>query len=170
MFKKLENGFLDLISFVKKKFEELFPDIYASLQSATEKTLKGVDVRSNASPADIKARPQAVERSMGSGAESKFREIEIPSIDNFENLNSGVKSTKELPKKAAGGVINEPSIAGEAGPEAVVPLPNGGKIPVKLDLSDMTSLLEKQTRQNDEILRYLRDSVDVQERIYSVQS
>jgi hypothetical protein len=81
-----------------------------------------------------------------------------------------IRRGEGLPEKAAGGVVNEPSIAGEAGPEAVVPLPNGGKIPVKLDLSDMTSLLEKQTRQNDEILRYLRDSVDVQERIYSVQS
>jgi tetratricopeptide (TPR) repeat protein len=172
MLKKIENGFLDLIGFIKKKFEELFPELFASIKSASEQSLKGEGIRRDVSPA-YQVRPQVQERSYGSGAGSNIsniRELEIPSFDNFENLDSGVKSTRELPKKASGGVVNEPSIAGEAGPEAVVPLPNGGKIPVKLDLSPMISLLERHTKQNDEILRYLRDSVDVQERIYSAQS
>lgn len=37
-----------------------------------------------------------------------------------------------LPKMAVGGITNGPSIAGEAGPEAVVPLPNGRSIPVTI--------------------------------------
>lgn len=170
MFKKLENGFIELIGFIKKKFEELFPELFASIKSVDEKTLKGAGYRQDAEPG-AQVRPQAQERrSFGSGAASKFqeREIELPSINNFEN--SEIKGTDKLPKKAAGGIVDEPSIAGEAGPEAVIPLPNGGRVPVKLDMSAMTSLLEKQTKQNEEILRYLRDSVEVQERIYSVQS
>lgn len=170
MFKKLENGFIELIGFIKKKFEELFPELFASIKSVDEKTLKGAGYRQDAEP-NSQARPQAQERrSSGSGAESKFRELEIPSLEQFENMDNGIPKAGNLPKKAAGGVVNEPSIAGEAGPEAVIPLPNGGKVPVKLDMSAMTSLLEKQTKQNEEILRYLRDSVEVQERIYSVQS
>jgi hypothetical protein len=74
------------------------------------------------------------------------------------------------PRRAGGGIVTEPSIAGEAGPEAVVPLINGGRIPVNLDLGPLTALLERQTRQNDEIMRYLRESVEIQERIYSVQA
>jgi hypothetical protein len=171
MFKKLENGFIELIGFIKKKFEELFPELFASIKSVDEKTLKGAGYRQDAEPG-AQVRPQAQERrSAGSGAESKFREPDL-SFDRFDNVDVDNKLPKagNLPKKAAGGIVDEPSIAGEAGPEAVIPLPNGGRVPVKLDMSAMTSLLEKQTRQNEEILRYLRDSVEVQERIYSVQS
>lgn len=155
MLKKLENGFLELIDFVKKGFKDLFPDLYASIKSANEQTLKGMSLREAAEPSN-RASPREPTRgfSGGSGAAGRFRELEIP----------------DLPQKASGGVVNSPSIAGEAGPEAVIPLPNGGKIPINLDMSALTSLLEKQTQQNEQILRYLRDSVDVQERIYSVQS
>jgi hypothetical protein len=37
---------------------------------------------------------------------------------------------------AKGGITQGPSIAGEAGPEAVVPLPDGKAIPVRIDLRD----------------------------------
>jgi hypothetical protein len=37
---------------------------------------------------------------------------------------------------AKGGITQGPSIAGEAGPEAVVPLPDGKTIPVRIDLND----------------------------------
>ena len=54
---------------------------------------------------------------------------------------------------AKGGITNGLSIAGEAGPEAVVPLPDGRTIPVKIDMSDMTGKL-------DEMVRLLRDQLD----------
>lgn len=41
-----------------------------------------------------------------------------------------------LPKFADGGVTRGPSIAGEAGPEAVIPLPNGNNIPVTMQGTD----------------------------------
>lgn len=59
-----------------------------------------------------------------------------------------------------GGVTKGPSIAGEAGAEAVVPLPDGRTIPVRMDMSEMTSKLEemisllKDQRDNSEKLLY----------------
>ncbi|KQP04884.1 hypothetical protein ASF28_18835 [Methylobacterium sp. Leaf99] len=47
----------------------------------------------------------------------------------IETLFSG---GSPLPKYAGGGVTNQPSIFGEAGPEAAVPLPDGRRIPVTL--------------------------------------
>ncbi|MDZ4382800.1 MAG: tape measure protein [Parvibaculum sp.] len=44
-----------------------------------------------------------------------------------------------MPALAGGGVTRGVSIAGEAGPEAVVPLPDGRKIPVDLRLPDLSA-------------------------------
>jgi hypothetical protein len=41
-----------------------------------------------------------------------------------------------LPMKASGGITNQPSIFGEAGWEAAVPLPDGRTIPVTLSMPD----------------------------------
>lgn len=43
----------------------------------------------------------------------------------------------------SGGITNGVSIAGEAGPEAVIPLPDGRSIPVTLDISSMVRILEE---------------------------
>lgn len=59
-----------------------------------------------------------------------------------------------------GGVTNGPSLAGEAGPEAVVPLPDGRTIPVKMDTAELVSKLEemllvmKEQRDNSERMLY----------------
>jgi len=60
--------------------------------------------------------------------------------DDFEKgfdqqfQDSGALNSGSAPKKryATGGVADQPSIFGEAGPEAAVPLPDGSKIPVQL--------------------------------------
>jgi hypothetical protein len=62
-----------------------------------------------------------------------------------------------LPKMAKGGITNGLSIAGEAGPEAVIPLPDGRSVPVKMDLAE---LIEK----FDEMLDIMRDHKDVSEK------
>ncbi|OZB10702.1 MAG: hypothetical protein B7X67_06060 [Rhizobiales bacterium 39-66-18] len=41
-----------------------------------------------------------------------------------------------MPKFAGGGVARRPSIFGEAGPEAAVPLPDGRRIPVEMRMGD----------------------------------
>ena len=47
---------------------------------------------------------------------------------------------QELPMMARGGITKGISIAGEAGPEAVVPLPDGRTIPVTIKLSDAAAM------------------------------
>jgi len=52
----------------------------------------------------------------------------------------------QMPKMAAGGITSGPSIAGEAGAEAVVPLPDGRAIPVSIVSGsvgkDQTAMIE----------------------------
>lgn len=55
---------------------------------------------------------------------------------------------------AKGGIADRPSIAGEAGPEAVVPLPDGRSIPVSVDNSSVVDRLE-------EMISLLRDQLSV---------
>ena len=61
---------------------------------------------------------------------------------------------------AKGGITEGPSIAGEAGPEAVVPLPDGRSIPVKMDVSEMVSKLE-------EMISVMKDQRDISERTFT---
>lgn len=64
---------------------------------------------------------------------------------------------------AKGGITNGVSIAGEAGPEAVIPLPDGRTIPVRMDMSEMVNKLE-------EMVDLLRDQRDNSEKmLYAVQ-
>ena len=69
-----------------------------------------------------------------------------------------------MPQKADGGIVNSPSIAGEAGPEAVIPLKNGG-IPLDINFSEMLAELRDQTLFARELLDQMRDSKDIQQQI-----
>ena len=64
---------------------------------------------------------------------------------------------------AKGGVTDGVSIAGEAGPEAVIPLPDGRTVPVKMDTGDLVSKLE-------EMIKIMRDQHDTSERILIASS
>jgi hypothetical protein len=63
-----------------------------------------------------------------------------------------------LEKFAKGGVTSGPSLAGEAGPEAVVPLPDGRTIPVKMDFSELVEKFE-------EMIQVMKDHRDTSEKI-----
>lgn len=76
-----------------------------------------------------------------------------------QNAN-GAGSHLHVDAFAKGGITNGLSIAGEAGPEAVVPLPDGRSIPVKMDMGDMIDKL-------DEMIRILGDHRDTSEKILS---
>jgi len=54
---------------------------------------------------------------------------------------------------AKGGITNGMSIAGEAGPEAVIPLPDGRTVPVKMDTGELGSKM-------DTMISLLRDQLD----------
>jgi len=66
--------------------------------------------------------------------------------------------------KADGGITNGPSLAGEAGPEAVIPLKNGS-IPLDINLGEMISALREQTDISRDLLDAMRDSKDIQQKI-----
>ena len=60
-------------------------------------------------------------------------------LDEYNNkttYSTGGHFHVEVPAMAQGGITSGVSIAGEAGPEAVVPLPNGKSIPVELQNAD----------------------------------
>jgi hypothetical protein len=68
-----------------------------------------------------------------------------------------------IQKLAKGGITDGISIAGEAGPEAVVPLPDGRTIPVQMDTSALIDKL-------DELLRVMKEQHETSERILYAQS
>jgi hypothetical protein len=63
----------------------------------------------------------------------------------------------EAQMMAKGGITNGISIAGEAGPEAVVPLPDGRNIPVRIDMKEMLANF-------DEMIEVIKDHRDISEK------
>ena len=84
-----------------------------------------------------------------------FKQVGRRAMDDIALLKDSFGSMKMM---ADGGITNGPSIAGEAGAEAVVPLPNGRSIPVDMDMS---ALVEKM----DEMIRVMRDHKTTSDRI-----
>lgn len=74
---------------------------------------------------------------------------------------------QNLPTRATGGVTSGPTIAGENGTEAVIPLA-GGSIPMNIDWAPLTRILQENLDVNREILDAMEDSVNVQEQILKV--
>lgn len=62
-----------------------------------------------------------------------------------------------------GGITKGPSLAGEAGPEAVIPLPDGRTVPVKMDMGDLISKLE-------ELITVNKDQLNTSEKIHRAVS
>jgi hypothetical protein len=91
-------------------------------------------------------------------AAERAAEAQLRGIDYIQSLRMVPQFSKEdmMKELAAGGITQGPSIAGEAGPEAVVPLPDGRTIPVSMD--GLTDTMR-------ELIDLTRRSVSVQERI-----
>jgi hypothetical protein len=93
-------------------------------------------------------------------AAARAAEAQLRGIDYVKRLEmSGGPSRESLMKELAdGGVTTGPSIAGEAGPEAVVPLPDGRTIPVTMTglgegIAEMISLLRTNNDISQKILQ-----------------
>ena len=61
-------------------------------------------------------------------------------VDPEEQARIAAEAVKNAPTFAKGGITKGPSVAGESGPEAVVPLPDGKAIPVTINLKDAASM------------------------------
>lgn len=69
------------------------------------------------------------------------------------------KKEADLPKRAMGDpATNGPVIAGEKGPEAIIPLPDGRTVPTNIDLSPLTRVMR-------EFVDIAKDQRDIQERL-----
>lgn len=67
-------------------------------------------------------------------------------------------------KRADGGLAYGPTLTGEDGPEAHIPL-KGGNIPMNIDFSSVIQVMREQNMLTQELIGQVRDSKDVQERI-----
>ena len=72
------------------------------------------------------------ERNSIMNAMEKVEGFKVGKVVSMTASVSPKGSGGQMPKMADGGVTTGPSIAGEAGPEAVVPLPDGRAIPVNI--------------------------------------
>ncbi len=77
-------------------------------------------------------------------AELHAGEIVVPA-----DIAESLRAIAKLPKFAAGGITSQASIAGEAGAEAVIPLPDGRTVPVTLTYDGITAASNAQTSSND---------------------
>lgn len=93
-------------------------------------------------------------------ADSRFGTTQGPAGDPF-----GAVTGRVLPRKALGGIVTSPSIAGEAGPEAVVPLPDGRTIPTNIDLSPLVNTMNLQVQLTSDLLDEIKNSNYIQEKI-----
>jgi hypothetical protein len=87
-------------------------------------------------------------------------------LDEYTNPSDGATAGHfhvALEKFAKGGITKGPSIAGEAGPEAVVPLPDGRTIPVKMDTGELVDALR-------ELIAIAKDHRDNSEKLLWAQS
>ena len=86
-----------------------------------------------------------------------------PTLANSDARGPGNADHIHMEMMAKGGITSGPSIAGEAGPEAVIPLPDGRSIPVKIDMGDLVDAI-------NELIAINRDQLDMQNRIVQVSA
>ena len=93
-------------------------------------------------------------------------------LQKYGLTKSNLESIAKSGKYALGGITNGPSLAGEAGPEAVVPLPNGKSIPI--DMSGLTTLLQQQcdllaaqSSQYDRMISKMDESINIQKNMFN---
>lgn len=101
---------------------------------------------------------------MGNDASPRVTVINEKVLSELKTIKDSLANT---PKMADGGITKGPSIAGEAGPEAIVPLPNGRSIPVEMQgldemISSLGSLIELQRANNNTVEKLLRASMNQQ--------
>lgn len=107
--------------------------------TAKLKLLKGVDndleIQRNMSQSFQTELGKMVKLVADSTQEAMLRGVDVAAATQIKPLDALQDLAQNM--LAAGGITQGPSIAGEAGPEAVVPLPDGKTIPVSINLRDV---------------------------------
>lgn len=94
----------------------------------------------------------------GKAIVAKIKELGFGRVIDEYNFPSGHATGGHIHAELKnGGITNGPSLAGEAGAEAVIPLPDGRTIPVTMDNSALISKIE-------EMIAVLKDQRDISEK------
>jgi len=93
------------------------------------------------------------------GSVAKMTQDADKKVDESVKNVEAKREMPNLPKKAKGGITAGPSIAGEAGPEAVVPLPDSRSIPVQIQTGGLsTETDEDELEYRNKLNEELKDS------------
>lgn len=106
-------------------------------------------------PMDITGDPATGKRIVQAFRDLGFNNV----IDEYNNPSPGSTGKHIHAALKDGGITRGPSLAGEAGPEAVIPLPNGRSIPVEMDTSALVEVLR-------DILDVNKDNRDYLEKLF----
>lgn len=103
-------------------------------------------------------------REEGQQIVAQLKDLGFTFVQDEYNNNSNRKTGDHIHAQLkAGGITNGTSIAGEAGPEAVVPLPDGRTIPVKMDTGELVDAIR-------ELIAIAKDQRDNSEKLLWTQS
>lgn len=93
-----------------------------------------------------------------------------------ENPTSEVQNREnplpQIPGRATGGPMDrgQPTIVGEKGPELVVPAQNSMVVPNHFNLEPVIQTMKEQNRIGNEMVRYMKNMVDAQEKLVRASS
>ena len=92
---------------------------------------------------------QGLALDLDSGDITALKQMDLLSKYGLKNIHDA----NHIEMLAKGGITNGLSIAGEAGPEAVIPLPDGRTVPVKMDTGELGGKM-------DAMISLLRDQLE----------
>lgn len=154
-----EEHFNKLDSGLKTRFLEMAQE-YNKLSGGKKLTLTS-GYRSEeeqariTSASGVKAAPgnslhqQGLALDLDAGDINALKQMDL--LNRFKLKN--IHDANHIEMLAKGGITNGVSIAGEAGPEAVIPLPDGRTVPVKMDTGELGNKM-------DTMIALLRDQLD----------
>ena len=166
---KSTGAFLDLFSAAGQKFTKMISDPKAAaldwlkenVSGETEKILKGL-LENAIRKMGENAAEIARARQAAPASPSNPTPQSVPPNPSAPGNTTG----QNPPENAMGGLVTSPSIVGENGPEAVIPLARGS-IPMNIDFAPLIRSLDKQAYLMEQVVRNTEDTRDLQRQILS---
>ena len=97
-------------------------------------------------------------------AAQALRDAERARMEEATAQHNRARELNGMPAKAEGGVTSGPTLAGENGAEAVIPL-KGGRVPLHIDFEPVVSALIANNKLMEDMVRKMDDSKDIQQQI-----
>lgn len=114
-------------------------------------------------PAPVNTRPsQAQQQTPAAAQPATPATPQAPATPAPQNPQR--QQEQNLPRQAEGGVTSGPTLTGEDGPEAVIPL-KSGNVPLNIDFGPVLNVLDVNNKLTEELIGVLEDTKNVQEKI-----